>query len=248
MEQDLSFRKFVWKTANGESISIQDMDTFHINNCIALLKRNKLKELKNNLPNEKKITLKLKEAEEAYGQLKAINMNEGSMIALEIKAHLMGEYNKKTEITEEDIENGLNDNRAYQCMMKELQYRIIEQKEKLKESFQNKESEKEFFEKKCDVTIINIDPRPEGIPLYVYAAVESKENIKIVPGDYLGSTLNVMRITNVHKVVAKSTKDKPSRVEWGLTINAKNSEEKDLVISAIESIALSQNNSFISIY
>lgn len=244
MEQDLSFRKFVWKTANGESICVKDMDTFHIYNCLSLLRRNKLKELKNKLPNEKKIALKLKEAEEAYGQLKAINMNEGSMIALEIKAHLMGEYNKKTEITEEDVEKGLKDNQAYQCMNKELQYRIIEQEEKLKESLQNKE----FFEKKCDVTIVGVEPRPEGIPLYVYAIVESTENIKIVPGDYLGSTINVMRITNVHKVVVKPSEDSPSKVQWGLTLNAKSQKEKELVISAIENAISSKKNSHMPIY
>jgi hypothetical protein len=187
--EDLSFRELYWKNANGESLLLKDMDSTHINNCIALIKRNELKSLKSKVSSEKILKRKLKEAEETHAQLKGINMKAGALIALEIKTNLMGEFNEKREFTEEEVEESLKSNKVYQGMIKELQYRIIEQEQKLFESLKGKGEEETFFEKKCTVRVIKYTERPEGIPITVVVATSKK--IKLLPGDYLGTNVEL---------------------------------------------------------
>jgi len=54
MQKDTRWEDIWWKTKEGDSVKIRDMDTNHIANTLAMLKRNQLKAVMTNKMNQNK--------------------------------------------------------------------------------------------------------------------------------------------------------------------------------------------------
>jgi len=195
-----------------------------------MIRKRTRREAEANLKNGKKFRVGIAKADATATTLKSIKGSIGESLALEIKKNIETDYNNnQKEVTEEQINVALINDKPYQLLMYELECRERDTQNKIQEALGSTPQEN-FFESKGKAQITEFSMRPDNMPMVVMCVCDKTISRKIKLGDYIGINDDLFRIT----YIVRRSESGSNNDLLELTLNARRENEKTLVLKALK--------------